>query len=54
MKCQLHVLCNIELAGKEYKFSVGNYLQDGGMWPFRGSVRHTLGGNVRRELSGLQ
>jgi hypothetical protein len=54
MKWQLHVLYSIELAGKEYKFSVGKYLKVGGMWLFHGIFHHSLGGNVRKEVSGLR
>jgi hypothetical protein len=54
MNWQLHVLYSIELAGKEHKFSVGKCLKDGGMWLFYGIFHHSLGGNVRKELSGLR
>ena len=54
MKWQLKVLCSIELAGKEHKFSVAKYLKGGGMWPFHGIFRHSVGGNVTKELSGLR
>ena len=54
MKWPLHVLYNIELAGKQHKFSVGKCLKYSGMWPFHGIFHHSLGGNVRKELSGLR
>jgi hypothetical protein len=54
MKWHLHILYSIELFGKEHKFSVGEYLKYGGMWPFHGIFYQSLGGNVRNELSWLQ